>query len=84
MLAWEDMVRSAVLQLNHTPAGSSGSIAKRENTRSGLLFKKRPDLSKFIALPGQGVLILVNGAKANMGHLKAEAGYYIVPANSSS
>ena len=84
MLAWEDMVRSAVLQLNHTPAGSSGSIAKRENTRSGLLFKKRPDLSKFIALPGQGVLILVNGAKANMGHLNAEAGYYIGSANSSS
>ena len=84
MQAWEDMLRAAVLQLNHTPVGASSDETKRNNTRTGNLFGRKPDLSRFIALPGQGVVIVVPGAKSNMGAVKAETGYYVGPSSSSS
>jgi len=79
MEAWEDTLSAAELVVNMLPRPQSKHVRAREASRYEMFHGRRPDGSALIAAPGQTVFIHVHGSKANMGNVKAFAGYMVRP-----
>jgi hypothetical protein len=78
-IAWWDMLSAAADQLNtHAKPGDSSQRSRYQH-----YWGRKPDLSKWIAFPGQWVYVKVDGTKANRGDVLSEPGIFIKPARSS-
>jgi hypothetical protein len=79
-IEWWDMLDAAADQLNtHSLPGD-----RQFRSRHELFFNVKPDVSRWIAYPGQWVYVSVEGAKANRGAVVAEPAIFIKPALKSS
>jgi hypothetical protein len=79
LIEWWDMLSAAADQLNTHPRPGDSSLRSRYQHYWG----RKPDLSEWLAFPGQWVYVKVEGAKANRGDQISEPGLYIKPARDS-
>jgi hypothetical protein len=79
MLAWCDILRASAGILNCLPRPQSSNLALRLKSPDELATGKRPDVTHYIAAPGQLVAIHKSGAKASACEPTAQLGYFIMP-----
>mmetsp|Transcript_33478 Transcript_33478/g.39336 ORF Transcript_33478/g.39336 Transcript_33478/m.39336 type:complete len:1893 (-) Transcript_33478:4554-10232(-) len=83
MKLWCDCLRGAIYQRNVRASPQSHFKMSKWMTRYEAFFGRKPDISKLVAAPGQGVFIHNNNPlkhKANMGKTKSVSGIFVCPA----
>lgn len=76
-VAWWDMFSAAASQLNlHVLKGANVSVYER-------FWRRKPDISEWVASPGQWVFVTKPGTKANRFRDTAEPGWFVKPAECS-
>jgi hypothetical protein len=84
MLAWCDILRAATRVLNCLPRPQSSIIALRTSSPDELATGKKPDLSQFIAAPGQLMAVHEAGSKSSACVQTARLAFYIHPSGGGS
>jgi hypothetical protein len=84
MLAWCDILRAATRVLNCLPRPQSSIIALRTSSPDELATGKKPDLSEFIAAPGQLMAVHESGSKSSACVQTARLAFYIHPSGGGS
>jgi hypothetical protein len=79
MLAWCDMLAAAVMVLNTLPRPQSRHLPLRTKSPLELATGVKPDLSRFIAAPGQLVVVHRDGAKASVCAKTASLALFVQP-----
>ena len=84
MLAWCDILRAAARVLNCLPRPQSSIVALRTASPHELATGVKPDLSLFIAAPGQLMAVHEEGRKASACVQNARLAFYIMPSGGGS
>jgi hypothetical protein len=79
MKAWCDMLAAAVMVLNTLPRPQSRHLPLRTKSPLELATGVKPDLSRFIAAPGQLVVVHRDGAKASACAKTASLALFVQP-----